>query len=76
MQAHLPDPATHRIYFDLGTATIDVLFAEAQAFADLVVRDRGYSDANFMSRVYPGADHSEISWAKRVAVPLEFLDRP
>jgi hypothetical protein len=29
-----------------------------------------------MSRIYPGADHSEISWAKRVAIPLEFLERP
>jgi enterochelin esterase-like enzyme len=76
LQGHLPDPGTHRIYFDQGTATLDALFGEAQAFADLVVRDRGYSDKNFMSRIYPGADHSEISWAKRVAIPLEFLERP
>jgi enterochelin esterase-like enzyme len=74
LQGHLPDPATHRIYFDQGTATIDTLFSESQAFADLVVRDRGYTDKNFMSRVYPGADHSELSWAKRVDVPLVFLD--
>jgi enterochelin esterase-like enzyme len=76
LQGHLPDPGTHRIYFDQGTATLDALFSESQAFADLVVRDRGYSDKNFMSRIYPGADHSEISWAKRVAIPLEFLERP
>jgi enterochelin esterase-like enzyme len=74
LQGHLPDPATHRIYFDQGTATIDALFIESQAFADLVVRDRGYTDQNFLSRVYPGADHSENSWAKRVDVPLVFLD--
>ncbi len=74
LQGHLPDPKTHRIYFDLGTATIDTLFTESQAFADLVVRDRGYSDSNFMSRVFPGDDHSETSWARRVAIPLEFLD--
>jgi enterochelin esterase-like enzyme len=74
LQGHLPDPGTHRIYFDQGTATIDALFSESQAFADLVVRDRGYTDQNFMSRIYPGADHSENSWAKRVDVPLVFLD--
>lgn len=74
MQAHLPDPKTHRIYLDNGMATIDTLFTESEAFADLVVRDRGYTDANFMSRVYPGADHSELSWAKRVDVPLVFLE--
>ena len=73
LQSHLPDPKTHRIYFDQGTATIDALFSESQAFADLVVRDRGYSDENFMSRTYPGDDHSEPSWAKRVDVPLVFL---
>ena len=76
LQGHLPDPATHRIYFDQGTATVDALFSEAQAFADLVVRDRGYTDKNFMSRIYPGADHSELSWAKWVAIPLEFLEKP
>ncbi len=74
LQGHLPDPRTHRIYFDQGTATLDALFSESQAFADLVVRDGGYTDKNFMSRIFPGADHSEISWAKRVAIPLEFLD--
>ncbi len=76
LQGHLPDPRSHKIYFDQGTATIDALFGEAQAFADLVVRDRGYTDGNFLSRVFPGDEHSETSWAGRVAVPLEFLDGP
>jgi enterochelin esterase-like enzyme len=76
LQGHLPDPKTHKIYFDQGTATIDALFTESQAFADLVVRDRGYSDANFMSRVFPGDEHSETFWAKRVEVPLQFLESP
>jgi len=76
LQGHLPDPKTHKIYFDQGTATIDALFTESQAFADLVVRDRGYSEANFMSRVFPGDEHSETFWAKRVEIPLEFLESP
>ena len=76
LQGHLPDPKTHRIYFDQGTATLDALFSEAQAFADLVVRDRGYTDKNFLSRVYPGDEHSEEFWAKRVGIPLVFLDGP
>ncbi|MFI5337510.1 MAG: alpha/beta hydrolase [Opitutales bacterium] len=76
LQGHLPDPQFHRIYFDQGTATLDAIFAEAQAFADLLVRDHGYTDKNFLSRTFPGADHSEVSWAKRVDIPLEFLDGP
>ncbi len=76
IQQHMPDPSTHRIYFDRGTETIDALFIESQAFADLVVRDGGYTDANFMTRVFQGDDHSEVSWARRVGIPLQFLDRP
>lgn len=73
LERHVPDPATHRIYFDHGTETLDALYGESQAFADLLFREKGYGDANFMSRVYPGDGHSEDAWARRVAVPVEFL---
>lgn len=74
LRDHLPDPATHRIYFDQGTTTLDALYSEAQAFADVMVRDRGYTERNFMSRVFPGADHTEDAWSRRVDIPLRFLD--
>jgi hypothetical protein len=73
LSAHVPDPGTHRIYFDHGTETLDALYGESQAFADMLFREKGYGDTNFMSRVYPGAAHEENSWAKRVSVPLVFL---
>ncbi len=73
LQGHVPDPAVHRIYFDRGTETLDALYAESQGLADLLFRERGYGDANFMSRVFPGEGHSEDAWARRVALPLEFL---
>jgi enterochelin esterase-like enzyme len=73
MQAKLPDPKTHRIYMDHGDQTIDALYGVHQAFADILVREHGYDDRHFLSKAYPGTDHSEKSWAARLATPLEFL---
>lgn len=75
LERHVPDPKSHRIYFDHGTETLDALYAEPQGLADRVFREKGYVGGNFESRVFPGAGHSEESWAKRVSVPLEFLSR-
>ncbi len=70
----LPDPASHRIWFDHGTATLDSLYAPYQRRVDAAMKARGYVEGkSWITRVYPGADHSERSWRVRVAEPLEFL---
>jgi enterochelin esterase-like enzyme len=76
MQKKLPDPATHRLYFDHGTETLDSMYARLQEQADAVLRSKGFSDKNWMSRNWPGQDHSEKSWRSRLTVPMEFLLRP
>jgi enterochelin esterase-like enzyme len=76
LQGHLPDPATHRVYLDRGTTTLDAGYGEAQAFADVVFHDRGYTDRNLMSLVFQGDGHTEDAWARRVSTPLAFLDPP
>lgn len=74
LAAHLPDPRTHRLYFDHGTATLDAQYAPFQQRMDALVRARGYVEGgNFMTRVYQDADHSERAWRQRVDVPLQFL---
>lgn len=73
MQAKLPDPKTHRIYMDHGDQTVDADYGVHQAFVDILVREHGYDDVSFLSKSYPGADHSEKSWAARLATPLQFL---
>jgi enterochelin esterase-like enzyme len=71
---HLPDPRTHRFYFDHGTATLDAQYAPYQQRMDALMREHGYVEGrNFMSRVFEGAEHSERAWSKRVDIPLEFL---
>jgi enterochelin esterase-like enzyme len=73
----LPDPATHKLYFDHGSETLDAVYARYQDRVDKVVAARGYrQDVNWMTRSFPGQKHNEISWASRVDVPLRFLLPP
>lgn len=73
----LPDPRTHRLYFDHGSETLDAVYARYQDRVDAVVARLGYRKwLNWMSLSFPGEKHNEISWASRVAVPLQFLLAP
>lgn len=73
----LPDPRTHKLYFDHGSETLDAIYARYQDRVDKVVARRGYRQwANDLSLSFPGEKHNEISWASRVAVPLQFLLAP
>lgn len=73
MREHLPDPGTHRLYFDHGTETLDAVYPLLQVKADAVIKAKGYTAANWQTQVFPGADHSEKSWSMRLAIPLQFL---
>lgn len=73
MQEHLPDPATHRIYFDLGTATLDAAYPPLQVKADAAMRSKAYTAANWQTRIFEGAEHNEQAWAARLDIPLQFL---
>jgi hypothetical protein len=73
----LPDPRTHTLYFDHGSETLDAVYARYQDRVDAVVARRGYRQwATTLSLSFPGQKHNEISWASRVAVPLQFLLAP
>ena len=73
LNSNLPDPATHKIYFDYGTGTLDALYVPLQIKADEVMRQKGFSAKNWITREFPGEDHSEKAWKKRLDVPLRFL---
>jgi len=73
----LPDPATHRIYFDYGTEAMDACYEPYQIQADEVMRKSDYQEGvNWVTKKFPGEEHSERAWRKRVHVPLEFLLSP
>ena len=65
--------SNHKIYFDYGSATLDAMYKPYQTQADSIMRAAGYNESNWITKEYPGDDHSEKSWRKRLSVPLLFL---
>jgi predicted alpha/beta superfamily hydrolase len=73
-ERHLPDPKTHRFWFDYGTATLDATYESYQQRADEILGRGGYEEGrNWITRKFPGAEHSEKAWRLRVDQPLVFL---
>lgn len=73
LQANLPRDGKHKIYFDTGDQTLDAMYPAIQKEVDAIMQDLGYNESNWLTRYFPGADHSEISWQKRLDVPITFL---
>lgn len=74
---HLPKPGAHRFYFDFGTETLDAAYEPYQQRMDAVMRAAGYTPGPlWLTRKYPGHEHSERAWRRRVDVPLQFLLGP
>jgi hypothetical protein len=73
MASSLPDPASHKIYFDHGDMTLDAAYGLYQKKADRVMVEVGYQADNWITRVFPGDAHVESSWASRVHIPLMFM---
>ncbi len=74
VRGRLPAPGAHRIYFDYGTQTLDALYEPYQQQVDAIVAAAGYEEGkDWVTRAFPGAEHSERSWRERAGVPLRFL---
>ncbi len=74
VQNNLPDPSTHRLYFDHGTTTIDAYYGPWETRALLAAQERGYRyGINLDSFIDYGAPHEESAWAGRVDRPLRFI---
>jgi predicted alpha/beta superfamily hydrolase len=73
LKNHLPNPKNHKIYFDYGDQTLDALYPTLQQKADIIMKQKGFTSKNWITKFFPGKDHSEKSWAERLSIPLEFL---
>lgn len=73
MRANLPEPASHKIYFDYGDQTLDAMYPPFQQLIDEVMREKGYTPNNWQTRFFAGENHSELAWSKRLSIPLLFL---
>lgn len=76
IRRRFPAPDRHKVYFDHGTKTLDAYYGPIQARVDQLLRAKGWDGSHFESRVFEGAEHSEKSWAARLAVPMTFLLAP
>lgn len=73
LKANLPDPNSHKIYFDCGNQTLDSMYPDLQKQVDVIIKGKGFSAKNWLTKYFPGKDHSEKSWNERLHIPLEFL---
>lgn len=73
LKNNLPNPKNHKIYFDYGDQTLDALYPLLQQKVDVVMKEKGFSENNWITKFFPGKDHSEKSWSERLNIPLEFL---
>lgn len=73
LKTHLPKPKKHKIYFDCGDQTLDALYPEIQKKADAIMKTKGFTEKNWMTKYFPGENHSEKAWNKRLDIPLLFL---
>lgn len=73
MKKNLPAPDNHKFYFDHGNKTLDVYYAPLQLQVDEIMRSKGFSDKNWITKSFDGEEHSENAWKKRLHIPLLFL---
>ena len=76
MGQHLPPPGRHKLYFDLGTATLDAEYEPFQLRMDGQLAAAGYRRGqDWMTLKFDGAEHNEAAWRARLEIPLTFLLR-
>jgi predicted alpha/beta superfamily hydrolase len=61
-----------RIYFDCGNRTLDRLYPPWQEKADQILRGK-LAPEQWQSLFFPGAEHNEVFWRERLALPLRFM---
>ncbi len=70
---NLPPANSKKIYFDYGNQTGDSFYQPYQTKIDEVMVRKGYDSTFWQTRYFEGESHSEISWAKRLSIPVMFL---
>jgi len=73
LSKNLPNPKSHKLYFDYGDQTLDALYPPLQKKADEVIKSKGYTAKNWITMFFSGENHSEKAWNKRLDIPLLFL---
>ncbi len=74
LKSNLPDPKSHKFYFDYGTLGLDSKYEPYQLIVDSLVTLKGYkTNFNWMTKKFEGEDHNEEFWRARFHYPIEFF---
>ena len=73
LEKHLPKANSRKIYFDYGDQTLDAYYPPLQKKVDEIMKAQGWTQKAWITKFFPGENHSETSWAKRLDIPFEFL---
>lgn len=73
MTDHLHLDHTRRLYLDCGDQTVDADYTPY--FDDMAARIDSLCTAEMQVQFFPGDEHSEQCWERRVAIPLTFIVR-
>ncbi len=73
MSKNLPNSKKHKIYFDYGDQTLDAMYPPLHLAVDSVMMLKGFTDENWVTKFFPGENHSEKAWNERLDIPMLFL---
>lgn len=73
LETALPSSKKHKLYFDYGTVGLDASYKTHQNKADLILRAKGFTEKQWITREFVGEDHTEKAWRTRLHIPLLFL---
>ncbi len=73
MSKNLPNSKKHKIYFDYGDQTLDAMYPPLHPAVDSVMKLKGFAVENWVTKFFPGENHSEKAWNKRLDIPMLFL---
>ena len=68
----LPNKEAFKVWMSRGTKGLDATYEPFQDRADDLMRDLGWDEKRFKSKVYHRTAHNERSWASYVNEPLRF----
>ena len=74
IKRNLPDPYSHKFYFDYGNVGLDSAYEPYQVIVDSMMVLNGYEkNINWITKQFEGEDHNEDFWRKRFHFPMKFL---
>ncbi len=73
LSSNLPSSKNHKIYFDCGDQTLDSMYPSIQKKVDALMQSKGFNKKHWLTKFFPGENHSEQAWNKRLNIPMEFL---